>query len=150
MRADYDRLRKLTQQRAESMMKQNNLDALLVTTMDNVTYLTGDRLYLELDWYVDQYAALLTADGRLVKWVFDVTPLTASDSYGWKSYPLLAASVVPERWAGLFANPIKELGLSSGRIGLDCMSFAIRTNLQRDFHKLRYSQLRNCFSEQER
>jgi Xaa-Pro aminopeptidase len=128
MPVDWDRLKKANIDSAISVMESAGLDALLVTGLDNVRYLTAERLYYQMDWYVDFYAALLTSDGQLTKWTFD---LYGAGPFGWESYPIAPPPLLAERWAELFDKALDGHGLHSGRVGLDSMSFIMHDELKK-------------------
>jgi Xaa-Pro aminopeptidase len=46
---DWSRSRKANLESARYLTKEAGLDALLVTSMDNVRYITGERLYFAFD-----------------------------------------------------------------------------------------------------
>ncbi|MEM3640400.1 MAG: aminopeptidase P family N-terminal domain-containing protein, partial [Candidatus Bathyarchaeia archaeon] len=86
MKVDMNKLIKKNREKVLKLMQNANLDAILVTTLDNVRYITGERLYMMLDWYVDAFAAIFTSSGH-------IESLTTyyGTGLGWKSFPFIPA-----------------------------------------------------------
>jgi Xaa-Pro aminopeptidase len=114
--------------KAQKILEENGLDGLLVTAADNVRFLTGERLYLQWDWYADAFAAILPKGKE---------PISVNTSYGrsgigWTSFPFIPGPLVADRWAEIFARILREEGLAQGRIGLDYMPFATYEALRKE------------------
>ena len=120
-RVDLHRVAKSRLEKAQNIIVENSLDALLVTAVDNVRFITGERLYFSLEWYSDAFAAILPK-GK--------SPIPINTSYGgrsgigWASYPFVPSPLVADRWARVFAKVLRDEGVATGRIGLDYLPFA--------------------------
>ncbi len=125
LKINQDKLRKASVEGARSVLKKLNLDALLVTSFDNVRYLTGRRLYFQLDWTTDGNAAVLPADGDPVDLTIGIFEPVGGEALGWSNYPYTAPVIIADRWAEIYSKALKSFKAEKGRVGLDYMPFAI-------------------------
>jgi Xaa-Pro aminopeptidase len=130
MQIEMGRLIKRNREKVLKLMQNLNLDAVLVTSLDNVRYITGERPFMMLDWYVDAFPAIFTSSGH-------IESLTTyyGTGLGWKSFPFIPAPLVSDRWADHFASIFKKLNLSSGNIGIDYLYFETLEKLKRHLPK---------------
>jgi len=126
---DLEKLRKENQKATISTMKKEELDAIVVTALDSVRYLTCEKLYYQNDWWQDHYAAILTSDGQF--WASTALALYRKDVSSWKYFPFPCGTLIPKRWAKLFKKVLDEFGVRGEvRIGLDQLSFNMARELQ--------------------
>ena len=138
---DWKRLTELNVHRTKSLMEEQNIDALLVATIDNWRYLTGLPLYYCIQWFVANFAVLtkemdfpllMPLEGpvgqmrTLAPWFTDVVPLPragASDAI---------SPAIPGPWIDTIAGVLRDLHQLSGTIALDPgLPFYIKDGLEK-------------------
>lgn len=132
MSVNEEKLRKASVEGARSVVKKLNLDALLVTSIDNVRYLTGRRLYYQLDWTSEGAAvAVLPADGDPVDMAIGIFEPVGGEVLGWSSYPYTAPIIIADRLVETYSKALTFFKAEKGRVGLDGIHFAIYEALRK-------------------
>ncbi|MDA4130275.1 MAG: Xaa-Pro peptidase family protein [Thaumarchaeota archaeon] len=138
MLSQYPNQKKLREERlskALHVLTLLDLDALLVTTWDNVRYITGARTVISPEWS-SLLTAVLTRDGDVGLFGPFREGREEQESLeklgDWTIFPIGENSAIPEKWARTYSKLLKHFGKSRGKIGVDFMGFQIFQQLQRD------------------
>jgi Xaa-Pro aminopeptidase len=136
-RIDRKRLKTERLSKAKRVLSDQNLDAMLFTTWDNVRYVTDSRTVISAEW-CSLLTAVLTREGEMgvfgpFREEHDYQSLQAEGA--WSNFPLGGNAINPIKWARTYASLLRSFGKRSGRIGLDSMEFQILRHLQNELPK---------------
>lgn len=132
---DRERLRQYRLSRTQDIMKELDLDALVVTSLDNFRYISDCRPYFTVSYAVNSYVAALTRAGNLAVQgpVMEGMPMgLAPQVEGWKGYPMIPIPAIPRNWTSMVATMLRQQGVRSGRVGFDDMSYICHLELAKD------------------
>jgi Xaa-Pro aminopeptidase len=133
---DSKRLRKYRISRVNQEMEHDELDAIITTTMENVKYLGGIRIYLTPSYAVNSYISVYEKDRDPIVQgpVMEGSSMgLAPEVKGWTGYPMVPIPAISSSWAKMVATILKDLHLRSGaRVGIDDMSFISRDELVKE------------------
>ncbi len=107
-------------------MEELDLDAIIVTTFDNVRYVTDCRPYFAASYYVNTYAAILSRDASPIAQgpVLEGAPMgLARPVSGWEGYPMVPVPTIASRWVSMIVDLLEQNSIRAGRIGIDDISF---------------------------
>jgi Xaa-Pro aminopeptidase len=118
---DLRELRMKNQAATVSTLKEEGLDAIIVTAEDSVRYLACEKLYHQNDWWQDHYAAVLTSNGQFWRDKYD----PYGGEVGWDySTPFVGSTIIPDRWAEVLKRVLQGFSVrGEAKIGLDQLSF---------------------------
>jgi len=139
-KVDWDVLRRSRIEKTQMMMKEKNLDLLLLTVLENVRYVTDVKPVFGIDYAVDGYAAVVPAEGSptLIRPYAGENPLGLAEvSTSKYVYIPLSGTLVSTDWAQLFAKVLENnlpADHNPARIGVDHLSFETYTDLQSRVH----------------
>jgi Xaa-Pro aminopeptidase len=114
---ELERIVSVRKKKALEFVKENGLDALVLSRLDNARFVSGLRPVLS-PWLVSSYWALLTADGRLTLLV------PSGDSGRMKKTLPWVQSVVQlhsSRGMEIVAGALRETSSASGKVGYDSL-----------------------------
>lgn len=125
---DRDKLTQYRLEGAREVMERLNLDLLVVTTFDNVRYLTDIRPFFVTGWMPNAIAVLARSGDPIVlypdeyvapspSWENEGASLEAK--YGWSHYTIFNPAMVSEMYAEWLDWAFQKLQVTSGRVGLD-------------------------------
>jgi Xaa-Pro aminopeptidase len=131
---DSELLIRLRQEAAVRACEALDAVALIGTQYDNVQYITDQRRFFIYGWEPNSLA-VITREGesRLLAggdyfspgaaWEDDGAALMERD--GWNHYSIFTASMVGELWADWAKGALAKLGVTSGRVGIDRVSWEV-------------------------
>jgi len=129
-RIDFDRLRKLRLDRMNKIMKESNVDGLIVFRKENIRYLTSHRPLYWIAGYITRDAVIMKRDETPYLWVAsgDLARVRAGmpwlpDDHVVPCPNLEEAGIARAEIMGKWKPLMKEIGLSEGRIGVDACTF---------------------------
>ena len=112
--------------RANEVMRDENLDGMLLTSFDNLRYVADCRIYFTTITLQNSYLALvLPGKSPLIQGPAIEAKLSNSimSVDGWNGYPLVPANAMSSKWCSLVASMLRANGVRSGRMGIDDLSF---------------------------
>jgi Xaa-Pro aminopeptidase len=126
--SDVSLLRRYRQGRVLKLLRDLELDALLLFSIENIRYYTNFRPLISV-WLRDSYACVVTSDGRsvLLANYGDLNRIIAEGSWADKvtGYP-------PNGRPKLFSKLLKTLNVKGHRVGFDHVGFSFLTALKEE------------------
>jgi len=136
---DRERMHRFRLQRTDETMKKLNLDAVVVTTFDNVRYIADCRPYFSAVYYVNAYVVVLPRNGQPIIQgpVVEGAPMgLAPPVKGWQGYPMIPVPAIAPKWASMVSTILKDNKIESGRVGFDDISFMSYLEISRSLPRI--------------
>lgn len=151
-RVDYDRIRSYRLKRFREQMVEANLDGVITFRSEHIRYITGFRPLWWVIAALGRNAAIMALEGdpilfpssgdysRAVATMYwlpseNIRPQATLEDHG------LATNFVGSEYKKAF----EQLGISSGRIGIDASNFHILEDLRRTFPDVEFVDANRCF-----
>lgn len=131
---NIDRLVELRHEGARRVCEQLDVAALVGTQHDNVQYLSDVRRFFVYGWEPNSLAVFTREGaGKHVDCGAHVAPgphwandgALLKDATGWNHFTIFNANLVAERYANWLAEALRELGVTSGKVGIDRVSWIL-------------------------
>jgi len=128
---DLTRLKKKRVQTIRTVMAKSGVDAVILTNVDNIRYLTDVRCLL----HVDGQAAVMVRDRdpEVIAPFVEGAPLGYAEVMPPQSIP---REVVSKRWATIFRRFLGDL--SSGTVGVDSLSLCLHQAAEEELPNLKF------------
>jgi Xaa-Pro aminopeptidase len=131
---DWDRLRKYRTNKVKDFMRQGDLEAIIVVDPCNIRYVADLRKYGSLEADGELHLVLMNAQGEVhlitqimfpglekrMPWITKAKRLPA-----WRR-----ASIQEDVRSDLILQSLAEMGIGTGRIGIDFLPFQVKDRLQ--------------------
>lgn len=125
---NYERLAQLRQENATRTCQEIGVNALVATQYDNVHYIADVRRFFVYGWepnalgVITKEGAVKSIDPTLhicpgEHWADDGAQL--AEQTGWSHYSIFNPNLIAGRYAEWLANALRELGVTSGKVGVD-------------------------------
>jgi Xaa-Pro aminopeptidase len=130
MKIDIRRLRQFRLQRTQSYVKRSGLGAIIVNTWDNVRYVTDVRPVLLTEWYSDGHHCVVTSNNEPTVYGYYSGDNLSAKFVDSSPFPFFSPMILPDKWADSMADLLRELGITSGNVGLDYLPYALELKLR--------------------
>jgi Xaa-Pro aminopeptidase len=138
-KVDLESLRKKRVETIRAAMEESDLDAIIVTSFDNVRYLTDIRPLYFPPMFLDSNAAVMVRNGEVLPIAAFIEGRTGGYSETALMPPIyVPAPCVPSRWVGIFREVLGKLGFSRGKIGVDYFPFAVYEEAKKEMPNARF------------
>lgn len=137
MVVNFERLKEKKMKRIRRIMIDKELDAVILTSFENVRYLTDVRPFFSPSMYIDGYAALMLQNSD----PFVVAPFIEGAKLGYSEMmpPIyIPAPCCPDRWMKIFKEILKRERRAIKCIGVDYFPLAFYNFAKKEFPNVEF------------
>ena len=131
-RIDWERLREYRVGRIVEQMKKRGMKAVMLSKIDTIRYATSFRGVYTWQFHGNRYIALITDEGHISFFVGSGEYARVKETMPWltdvEPFPFVMSEGYPQ-----VEKKLKELGVTSGKVGIDMMAFDITRKLRLGF-----------------